>query len=204
MIDIARDIRAILRLDLDRWRGIASLGRNPIDRRPAPDEWSALECLVHAADTEVLFGQRVRAILDGDETLPALDPDAESTPVGPHTDPVDVVGLLAERRARNDGILEIITEADLETGARHPKLGPVTLRQLLNHYAAHDLMHLVQAERAICRSTSRTLVLGGTISSTTRRRPRAPARRRARVKGPAFGLGSGVRARVRRSGGRAP
>ncbi len=76
MIDIARDIRAILRLDLDRWRGIASLGRNPIDRRPAPDEWSALECLVHAADTEVLFGQRVRAILDGDETLPALDPDA--------------------------------------------------------------------------------------------------------------------------------
>jgi len=194
MIDIARDIRAILRLDLDRWRGIASLGRNPIDRRPAPDEWSALECLVHAADTEVLFGQRVRAILDGDETLPALDPDAESTPVGPHTDPVDVVGLLAERRARNDGILEIITEADLETGARHPKLGPVTLRQLLNHYAAHDLMHLVQAERAIMQVYIPHT--GPWRHDLIDHEAPPPSTSPSAGKGE----GSGVRARVRRSG----
>lgn len=149
MFDLTRDIRAILRIDLDRWRGIASLGRTPIDRRPEPDQWSALECLVHAADTEALFGQRMRAILDGQAILPAFDPDTQSTPVTDRTDPADVVAVLAERRARNEAILEIITEADLDRGSDHAELGPVTLRQLLNEYPAHDLMHIVQAERAI-------------------------------------------------------
>ncbi len=149
MIDLARDITAILRIDLDRWRAIASLGRNTLGRRPAPDEWSALECLVHAADTEPLFGQRMRAILDGAATLPAFDPRTESTPVDDATDPAEVVGRLAEHRARNEAILEIVTDVDLDAGSRHLTLGPVTMRQLLNQYPAHDLMHLVQAERAI-------------------------------------------------------
>ena len=33
--------------------------------------------------------------------------------------------------------------------ARHAELGPVTLAQLLHEWAAHDLMHTVQAERAL-------------------------------------------------------
>lgn len=152
MIDLARDIRAILRIDLDRWRGLASLGRNPIARRPEPDQWSALECLVHAADTEALFGQRMRAILDGHETFPAFDPDTQSTPVDERTDPADVVARLAGHRARNEAILEIITQADLDRSSRHEELGQVTLRELLNEYPAHDLMHIVQAERAIMQA----------------------------------------------------
>ncbi len=152
MIDLAREIRAILRTDLDRWRGLASLGRNPIAHRPEPDQWSALECLVHAADTEALFGQRMRAILDGHETFPGFDPDTQSTPVDDRTDPTDVVARLAERRARNEAILEIITQADLDRGSRHAELGPVTLRELLHEYPAHDLMHIVQAERAIMQA----------------------------------------------------
>jgi len=35
--------------------------------------------------------------------------------------------------------------------ARHQELGPVTLEQLLHEWAAHDLMHTVQAERALMR-----------------------------------------------------
>jgi hypothetical protein len=152
MNDLARDIAAILRTDLDRWRGIATLGRHVLDRRPEADEWSALECLIHAADTESLFGQRMRAILDGDETFPAFDPDQESTPVGSDTDPAEVVGRLARQRTLNEGILAIVSDADLDKGSRHAALGPVTLRQLLNEYPAHDLMHIVQAERAIMQA----------------------------------------------------
>lgn len=152
MIDLGRDIAAILRIDLDRWRGIATLGRHVLDRLPAPGEWSALACLVHAADTEVLFGQRMRAILDGAETFPAFDPDRESTPLGASTDPAEVVGTLGHARAVNLAILELVAETDLDRGSRHGTLGPVTLRQLLHHYPAHDLMHLVQAERAIMQA----------------------------------------------------
>jgi hypothetical protein len=152
MIELTQGIAAILRTDLDRWRGIATLGRHVLDRRPEPDAWSALECLIHAADTEVLFGQRMRAILDGAETFPAFDPDRESTSAEGIADPADLVARLARQRALNEGILEIITEADLDKGARHAALGPVTMRQLLNHYPAHDLMHMVQAERAIMQA----------------------------------------------------
>lgn len=149
MIDLVRDINAILRIDLDRWRAIASLGRNTLDHRPEPGEWSALECLIHAADTEALFGHRMRAILDGAETFPAFDPDTQSTPVESVVDAADVVERLERRRTINEAILGLITEADLERGSRHAELGPVTLRQLVNEYPAHDLMHLVQAERAM-------------------------------------------------------
>lgn len=152
MIEFARDVAAILRIDLERWRAIASLGRNTIVRRPQPGEWSALECLIHAADTEPLFEQRIQAILNGEQTIPAFDPATESTPVDSVTDTADVVARLAEQRTRNETILEIITEADLDKGSRHLRLGPVTLRQLLNQFPAHDLMHLVQAERAMMQT----------------------------------------------------
>ena len=42
-------------------------------------------------------------------------------------------------------------EDDLRRTARHPPLGPVTLAELLQTWAAHDLNHTVQAERALMR-----------------------------------------------------
>jgi hypothetical protein len=54
-----------------------------------------------------------------------------------------------EARARSLASLELVSEADLDRTARHPELGRVTLREMLNEWAAHDLMHTVQAERAV-------------------------------------------------------
>jgi hypothetical protein len=42
-----------------------------------------------------------------------------------------------------------LTTADLERTARHPELGRVTLGELIHEWAGHDLMHTVQAERAM-------------------------------------------------------
>ncbi|HKQ59168.1 MAG TPA: DinB family protein [Candidatus Eisenbacteria bacterium] len=44
-----------------------------------------------------------------------------------------------------------ITEAQLDLTAEHPELGPVTLRQLLATWVAHDLDHLVQIARVMGR-----------------------------------------------------
>jgi hypothetical protein len=46
-------------------------------------------------------------------------------------------------------LLARLTPADLSRTARHSELGSVTLEQLLHEWAAHDLMHTVQAERAL-------------------------------------------------------
>ena len=62
--------------------------------------------------------------------------------------------LLAEfDRLRRDnlGVLRAwkLSDADLERGGTHPVLGPVTLRQLLATWAAHDMTHLHQIARTM-------------------------------------------------------
>jgi hypothetical protein len=153
-VDLVSRTIAVLRVDGARWHAIATgLDRDLFLRSPGPGEWSALECLGHAADTEAaVFAARVRAILAGQPSFAAFDPDTESTPVTAATDPT----VLAQRHALLQGeslaLLATVTAADLDCTARHADLGPVTLRELLNEWAAHDLMHVVQAERAVMQA----------------------------------------------------
>jgi DinB superfamily len=44
-----------------------------------------------------------------------------------------------------------LTPADLDRPGRHPQLGPVTLRQLLATWVAHDLDHVMQVSRVMAR-----------------------------------------------------
>lgn len=62
--------------------------------------------------------------------------------------------LLAEfDRLRRDNLSLLrgwkLSDADLERGGMHPMLGPVTLRQLLATWAAHDMTHLHQIARTM-------------------------------------------------------
>jgi hypothetical protein len=149
--DLVDNLTDILRIDIQRWKALATeLDRSLLARRPAPGEWSALECLGHAADTEaVVFAARVRAMQDGRPELPSYDPDRQGTPIGEGTDPAALVERLSTHRRDSLAVLATVTEADLDRTSRHLELGPVTLRELLNEWAAHDLMHIVQAERAV-------------------------------------------------------
>jgi len=151
MSNLVGDLIDILRVNSERWRQLASgLDRDLLARPPEPGEWSALQCLGHAADTEAqVFASRIRAIKDGRAELPGYDPDVQATPVSPETDPVAIADRLAAQRRDSLALLATISDDDLERGSRHMELGPVTLRELLNEWAAHDLMHIVQAERAV-------------------------------------------------------
>ena len=133
MPDLIERTIAVLRINGERWQALASgIDRDLLARRPEPGEWSALECLGHTNDTEeAIFTWRIRGFLTGVELLPNYDPDVQGTSI---TD-VELVGTLSE--------------ADLNRRSRHSELGPVTLREFLNEFWAHDTMHLVQAERAL-------------------------------------------------------
>ena len=74
---------------------------------------------------------------------------AQGTPVTDATDPRELARQLAPRREANVQLVGALAEADLDRGSRHSELGPVTLREFLNEFWAHDTMHLVQAERAL-------------------------------------------------------
>jgi len=154
MTDLINRTIAILRVDGDRWHALATgLDRELLLRPPAPGEWSALQCLGHATDTEAaVFAARVRALLAGQAVLASYDPDVASTPITADTDPAALAERHAVLRAESLALLGTVAEADLDRTARHADLGPVTLRELLNEWAAHDLMHIVQAERAVMQA----------------------------------------------------
>jgi hypothetical protein len=151
MDDLIERLAAVLRINGERWQALATgLDRELLARRPEPGEWSALECLGHTADTEeAIFTWRIRGFMTGVEVLPTYDPDVQGTPVTDATDPVELARQLAPRRAANVALVGSLSEADLDRTSRHSELGPVTLRQFLNEFWAHDTMHLVQAERAL-------------------------------------------------------
>lgn len=141
--------RAVLLTTVPRWQTLVTvLPADLLAAAPAPGEWSAAACLSHLLDTErAVFPVRVRALLAG-EDFPAFDPDAEGTPPEAR-DPAAMLTELTALRQESLALLRGLTEADLARTARHAELGPVTLAQLLHEWAAHDLMHTVQAERAL-------------------------------------------------------
>jgi hypothetical protein len=149
MPDVIALTLSMLRTSVDRWAAIARVDAELLSRRPAPGEWAALQALQHVVDAEsAVFHARVLAIRAG-EAFRAFDPDSEG-----HVDRValsaaELVEQLRQRRAESLATLETLTAADLDRVGTHAELGPVTMAELLNEWAAHDTMHIVQAERAL-------------------------------------------------------
>ena len=148
--DITDWARTVLAMTPSRWSNLAeALPAELFTRRPQTGEWSALECLQHLVDTEQsVFPPRVTYLL-AEQDFPAFDPDSQGTPPQPGQSPADLAAEFHRLRAGGLARLEEVTPGDLAKQARHAELGMVTLSELLHEWAAHDLMHLVQAERAL-------------------------------------------------------
>jgi len=139
--------RSILTTTPARWLSLARwVPEELLLLRPAPAEWSALECLRHIVDTERLSMQgRVRALLAG-EGIPGFDPEADGSKEPPTLALADEFDRM---RRESLALLDEVNETDLVKRSLHAEYGMVTLDQFLHHWAAHDLMHTVQAERAL-------------------------------------------------------
>lgn len=153
------DARAILSATTARWLELVDKIPPALLARPAaPGEWSALDCLGHLLDTEQwVFPARVRAFLAG-EDFASFDPDAQGTkrdevPGRDAAPGAETYRSLAEEfarlRADSLSLLESLSVSDLSRTAVHSELGRVTLAEMVNEWAGHDLMHTVQAERAL-------------------------------------------------------
>jgi hypothetical protein len=149
MENVLAQTRSVLLTTVPRWETLATVVPADLLRQaPLPGEWSVVECLGHLLDAERnVFPVRVRAFLAG-EDFPAFNPDAEGAPAGAR-EPAALVAELASLRKESLALFDTLTEADLPRTARHAELGPVTLEQMIYEWAAHDLMHTVQAERAL-------------------------------------------------------
>lgn len=118
-------------------------------RPPKEGEWSAIECLQHLVDTErMVFPARVEHLL-ARRDFPAFDPDSQGENPDLSRTSSELAEVFANLRKESLGILAKVKLEDLGHTALHAELGLVTLSELLHEWAAHDLMHTVQAERAL-------------------------------------------------------
>ena len=141
---------AVLETTPARWSElIAKLPSDLLTRPPATGEWSALDCLQHLVDTERwVFPTRVEAILAGQD-FPAFDPDSQGEKSDATQSPAALVEEFRHLRTDSLSVFKKVTVADLSRQARHEELGIVTMNELLHGWGGHDLMHTVQAERAL-------------------------------------------------------
>lgn len=150
MVPLIRLVYPVLETTPLRWIQLASkLPPELLRRRPAPEEWSAHDCLRHLIDTErSVFPARVGCLLR-EEDFPGYEPDEGGKGPGENVTPIESALELGRLRTDSLALLSRIGSGDLNRTARHQELGVVTLEELLHDWAGHDLMHTVQGERAV-------------------------------------------------------
>jgi hypothetical protein len=80
MEELIVQVKTILSTTATRWKDLTdALSADMLIHRPAPGEWSAMECLQHLVDTErLVFPSRLQALLAGRD-FEAFNPDTQST-----------------------------------------------------------------------------------------------------------------------------
>ncbi len=150
MFDLLQWTQLILRTTPVRWSSLAeSLPEELLNLVPAPGEWSALGCLKHLLAAErFVFPVRLGYFLSGQD-LPSFNPDEEGSPGQAGGDIRSLAEEFRRLRAKSLITLGAVKPQDLERTSNHEKLGTVSLGEMIHEWAAHDLNHTVQAERAI-------------------------------------------------------
>jgi DinB superfamily len=127
-------------------RGLmAELSAGDVRWKPAPDRFSVGEVLAHLSHTE---GHCYRARLD--RFLSEENPEFESDDAQHHLelyrnmDPEDAFDHFEEQRETNIETLRDLPPRSGDRQAAHQKVGPITLAQMLNEWALHDLGHIRQ------------------------------------------------------------
>ena len=119
--------------------------------RPEPGEWSALECVGHIVDGELVVSARVRWILSEDQPDIVGYDQALWVAELRHNedDPALLLATFEALRAANLDLWARRTVADRERVGRHRERGPESYDMTFRLAAGHDRIHLAQARRAL-------------------------------------------------------
>jgi hypothetical protein len=147
--DVLRRTPATLRVLLE---GIA----DPWARsNEGPDTFSPFDVVGHLIDGEETdWIPRARIILARGPD-PRFDPYDRFRHLGRNAGRTleSLLAEFAELRAANLAVLGSwgLSEVELDLPGNHPRLGPVTLRQLLTAWVVHDLGHIAQVTRVMAK-----------------------------------------------------
>ena len=117
--------------------------------RPAPNEWSAHEVVVHCADSETNASLRIRYLAaEKDPLIVGYDQEGWARTFDYHKHPVEAAMATVEAvRANTVPLLRRLPESAWTREGKHTESGRYTGEDWLNTYAAHVENHARQIER---------------------------------------------------------
>jgi hypothetical protein len=130
-------------------RAIEGLSPAQLRKPEAAGKWSIAQVLQHLADSDLVWGWRVRLILAQDRpTLTGYDQDlwAERLHYA-DADPQEALEQLRVLRRGNLSLIARATPEDLKRVGVHSERGEESVGYLCGLYAGHDLLHLRQIAR---------------------------------------------------------
>ncbi len=149
-LSVARDTPAALRRAID---GLSPAALRTPER---PGKWSIAHVLQHLADSDLVWGWRVRLILAQDRPpLTGYDQDLWAEHLHyEESDPFESLETFTVLRRGNLRLVERASPSDLKRVGVHVERGEESLEHLLRLYAGHDLLHLNQVARIRAAVTS--------------------------------------------------
>lgn len=119
--------------------------------RPEPGEWSALECIGHIVDGELVSSARYRWIV-AEEQPDLIGYDQALWVEALHSgdvDPAILLSMFDGLRAANLDLWARLPTADRARFGLHRERGPESYELTFRMIAGHDRVHLGQARRAL-------------------------------------------------------
>ncbi|HTY40837.1 MAG TPA: DinB family protein [Thermoanaerobaculia bacterium] len=127
---------------------LAGLPRRVLTARPAPGKWSIGEILAHLSEIELLWGYRIRTVLEReDPEVVGMDQEVWAR-VGRYErrDPKGSLALYAALRRAHVELLSGLTPKALARRGRHSQFGRLTIADITRLLAGHDVNHRRQIE----------------------------------------------------------
>ena len=122
-----------------------------LSQRPDPAKWSIGEVLAHFADAEVVNSWRYRQMIEHNGcTLTPYDQDLWNS-LGDYRSrpPADSLTIFRLLRESNVRIFDRLTPEQWENHGMHTERGRLTIRELVQLIAGHDLNHLEQIRKIL-------------------------------------------------------
>jgi hypothetical protein len=142
-LDILQKTESLLRA------ATMGLSKSQLAQPEAPGKWSINHVLRHLADSEIVWGWRMRMALAHDRPpITGYDQDAWAEKLGyGAADAEESLREFGVLRAGNLRLLKNATPQDMKRVGVHAERGDESVAHMMKLYAGHDILHLNQIGR---------------------------------------------------------
>jgi hypothetical protein len=130
-------------------RAVAGITDAQLRQPEKPGKWSVIEVIQHLADSEIIYGYRIRLILAADTpNIDGVDQDAWAQRLRyAETSLPDALAQIRVLRGRSLHLLRGLKPEEWDRAGMHNERGLESVRHITKLLAAHDLVHLRQIAR---------------------------------------------------------